>query len=152
MQIIVLFLQMCVCTKKGMWPIATEIGSASGLRGYYRGYKSAIANAMISSALGFAVYQRILSQYKTVSGSRQASPAVKGVCAGELLFCSSQSLHRQAIIILRQADNNRQHTFYPLSPDLCCPCTVYNSLSDYPQNHRFPPSDCHSGRRDEAFG
>jgi hypothetical protein len=89
---IALFLQMCVCTKKGMWPIATEIGSASGLRGYYRGYKSAIANAMISSALGFAVYQKVLSQYKKVSGSRQASPAVKGVCAGELLFCSVWSL------------------------------------------------------------
>jgi len=67
-----------------MWPIAMEIGKSSGLRGYYRGYKAAIANAMISSAMGFAVYQKVLSQYKTWSGLRQASPAVKGFCAGEL--------------------------------------------------------------------
>lgn len=74
---------MCVCSKKGLWDITKEIGYASGVRGYFRGYKSSIANAIISNALGFTAYELSVARYKKWSGDPSPTPVVKGICAGK---------------------------------------------------------------------
>ena len=75
--------QMCVCSKKGLWDITAEIGYASGMRGYFRGYKSSIANAIISNALGFTAYELAVARYKEWTGDHAPTPTVKGICAGK---------------------------------------------------------------------
>ena len=126
---------MCVCSKKGLRDITMEIGYASGVRGYFRGVKSSIANAMISNALGFTAYELAVAKYKRWSGDHSPTPTIKGVCAGNRSKLSE--VKALTSLARMQMENREGRTRYCAcsyisycAGDSCCKLLLFNGTSD----------------------
>lgn len=74
---------MSVCARLPMHTIVKEIGSTSGLKGYYRGIQASMTNSILTNALGFAAYEAATDAYRHYSGNLDPGPGVKGLCAGK---------------------------------------------------------------------